>query len=82
MEYRTSLPEDDLRYMPLHRTYQYKRNERLLIKYAEKTTWFKGENLGDPFKRDWLKKIKFKWTKGSIKKKENRLFKLIGAAYQ
>ena len=71
MEWRAALPCTDPRYMPMHRPFEFKRGERILTKYAESTTWFKNDKLGDPFKDGWRAKIKFNWARSTMKLKEN-----------
>ena len=85
MEYRASLPENHPQYMPLHRPFDYRRNERMLTKYVDKMCWFKREKLGDPFKNAWKSRIKFKWSKRvsgteKIKRKLNKREKYSGVA--
>ena len=63
MEWRASLPEQHPRFMPLHRTYSFRRNERILTKFVEKMTWFKVEKMTDPYKNSWRRRVKFKWTR-------------------
>ena len=76
MEYRASLPRHHQKFMPLHRAFDFRRRERTLIKYAEKTNWFKNEKLGDPYKNDWRKLIKCKWMKGPKMTKKIRFNKI------
>ena len=64
MEQRAALSTQDPKYMPIHRPYDFRRNERILVKHVDNTTWFKDEKLGDPFKDGWRSKIKYNWMRG------------------
>ena len=63
MVYRATLSEDHPKFMPLHRPVDHRRNERLLIKYVDKMLWFQSERLGDPYKKNWRHRMKFRWSK-------------------
>ena len=77
MVYRATLPVTHCEYMPLHRPYHHRRNERLLIKYANRMLWFTQNDLGDPYKKKWKSKIKFRWSKKyTILKKIRKIAKL------
>ena len=75
MAHRASLKEEHPEFMPLHRAYNYRRNERLLTKYVDKMTWFRREKLSDPYKSLWRSRIKFKWSKRVANERKIRLRK-------
>ena len=64
MEERSNLSIDHPRYRPLYRGRSYKRNERLITKRVQLSTWFTGESLGDPWRQCWKSRIK---RRGSLK---------------
>ena len=73
MERRAALHDEHPEYKPMHREFYYKRNERILLKYVDKTTWFKTENLGDPFKNKWRRMIKYRWSSKVDNKRSERM---------
>ena len=58
MRYRDRLDHTDPRYMPLHRPNEYRREERLLTKYANTMLWFTDEDIKDPYRRAWKSHVK------------------------
>ena len=52
---RSSVDVQDPKYMPLYRQRTPRQIERTLLKYIEPIVWYKGSNLGDPFKKTWRK---------------------------
>ena len=60
MVWRNKLSSDHDRYMPLHRSIDHRRHERLLIKYVNIMLWYQEEKLSDPFKNVWKKNIKYR----------------------
>ena len=57
---RDALPTDDPKYQPLYRSREYKREERMILKRIEKTTWYKGMDLGDQYRQEWKKRVKLR----------------------
>ena len=66
MVYRDSLPKNDKKYLPMHRSRTFDMKRRKLLKYTEQATWFTNMKLGDKFKNEW---------KGWINTKERRRLK-------
>ena len=60
MEERNKLLPSDPKYRPLYRDRWYKKNERLITKRIQMSTWFTGEDLGDPWRKGWKSRIKRK----------------------
>ena len=77
MEHRASLEPDHPRYMPLHRSVGHRQHERTLLKHVNKLTWFKKENLGDPFRNKWKDMIKYKWNHKTSRGKKSRLNRTV-----
>ena len=57
MVQRSEKKPTDPKYRPLYRPRIYQRNERLIVKRIQQSTWFKGDDLGDPWRQGWKKKI-------------------------
>ena len=47
----------DPKYRPLYRPRTYQKNERLILKRIQQSTWFRDGDLGDPWRQGWKKKI-------------------------
>ena len=47
----------DPKYRPLYRPRTYQRNERLILKRIQQSTWFQDGDLGDPWRQGWKRKI-------------------------
>ena len=63
MEERSKLPPDNKKYRPLYRDRMYKMNERLITKRVQMSTWFTGEDVGDPWRQCWKNRIRRKGEK-------------------
>ena len=53
MVQRNSLPSDDPKYSPIHRSRSFDEERRKLLKYTNGGTWYTGSKLGDRFKDHW-----------------------------
>ena len=60
MKMRNKLPVDHIKYMPVHRSRDFNREERILIKYVEIMTWYKNENISDPYRQGWRRNVRYR----------------------
>ena len=54
---RSQLKQSDSMYLPIYRPRNLNRLERDLLKCVEPFTWHKDQDLGDPFRKTWRKRI-------------------------
>ena len=55
---RANLPPTDKKYIPLYRARTFDQPARKILKYITPLIWYTGENLKDPYRHQWKKKIK------------------------
>ena len=76
---RSNLEVTDRKYIPLYRDREYNKTERALLKYIEPNIWYKGFNLGDPFRSDWKRRLNRKKENFSKKMFKGRRINNSGA---
>ena len=60
MQERDKRLPGDPKYQPLYRSKLYKRDERMILKRIEFCTWYKDNELGDPYRKGWKKYVRRK----------------------
>ena len=66
---RAKLPPTDKRYMPLHRARSFNSDERKLMKYVNRATWYSQIDVKDRFRNTWKQWIK---RKGNMKHRKGK----------
>ena len=78
MCWRSKLKETDPRFLPLYRERDFDQPRRQMIKYITPYVWYTGENIKDPYRNMWKKKVKrsfnrnIKGRRGKVDQKTNR----------
>ena len=55
---RSKLNPSNERFLPLYREQEFRREERIMLKYIEPMVWFQDTQLKDPFKGHWKYRIR------------------------
>ena len=69
---RANLPSTDKKHIPLYRERIFDQPARKILKYITPLVWYTGENLKDPYRHQWKKKIKRSFNRKEREEKKRR----------